>query len=452
VTADQQLVESSVDQPDSHPSGRVAVDDPKDFSEVEWARVPIMNRPGQPVPGTLNPWTVWITSSTTSTSRTEDSGTRMSRWTDSAFSNPGERQHQFVAVPAQLCHVDLLDSDHGPTHLNLRGTVEPTTFPKRGHPPASRPLPTVARLAAVPGPVAQDQAACGVKSDMATGAHPKGTDELPAQEWGAEHLDVDAYLARIGYQGQLTPGGEALRDLHRAHASAIPFENLEILLGRPLPLDLPSLEEKLIRHRRGGYCYEHNLLFAALAERLGYPVTRFLGRVRRQDDRPGPLTHMVLVVHADGVSWLADVGFGAGLLEPIPLTDEATVAQEEWTYRLERHGRHWRLGTLDPNGWSELYRFTEEPQHRVDYEVANYYTATHPDSPFVGKMVVMRTQPGARHRLIGDQLTTTHPDGTNQRRQVAAGQLSEVLAEVFGIELEPDDAARLASQLPCDQP
>lgn len=366
--------------------------------------------------------------------------------------DPGERQHQFVAVPAQLCHVDLLDSDHGPTHLNLRGTVEPTTFPKRGHPPASRPLPTVARLAAVPGPVAQDQAACGVKSDMATGAHPKGTDGLPAQEWGAEHLDVDAYLARIGYQGQLTPGGEALRDLHRAHASAIPFENLEILLGRPLLLDLPSLEEKLIRHRRGGYCYEHNLLFAALAECLGYPVTRFLGRVRRQDDRPGPLTHMVLVVHADGVSWLADVGFGAGLLEPIPLTDEATVAQEEWTYRLERHGRHWRLGTLDPNGWSELYRFTEEPQHRVDYEVANYYTATHPDSPFVGKMVVMRTQPGARHRLIGDQLTTTHPDGTNQRRQVAAGQLSEVLAEVFGIELEPDDAARLASQLPCDQP
>ncbi|PZS23092.1 MAG: acetyltransferase [Acidimicrobiales bacterium] len=270
---------------------------------------------------------------------------------------------------------------------------------------------------------------------------------IPDQEWGTEKLAVDAYLARIGYHGELAPGGETLRRLHRAHLAAIPFENLDIQLGRPLPLGLPSLEDKMIRHRRGGYCYEHNLLFAALAERLGYPVNRFLGRVNRGDDHPGPLTHMTLVVQADGVSWLADVGFGAGILEPIPLTDGATVAQDGWTYRLERHDGHWRLGTLGPDGWSELYRFTQEHQHRVDYEVANHYTATHPDSVFVGKMVVMRTQPDAKHRLIGQELTTTRADGTSERQIVGPDELIEVLVEVFGIELEPDDGARLAGQL-----
>ncbi len=264
-----------------------------------------------------------------------------------------------------------------------------------------------------------------------------------APERGGQELDVGAYFARIGFDGQPTVSAETLRRLHRGHVAAIPFENLEIVLGRPVPLDLNSLQDKLIGHRRGGYCYEHNLLFAALLEQLGYPVNHLLARVHPSVDGPGPRTHMALAVEADGLSWLADVGFGAGILEPIPLTDGITVSEDGWTYRLDLSHNVWRLRTLGPSGWSDLYSFTEETQHRADYEIVNYYTATNPASPFVGQIVTMRGGPDARHRLIGQELTTTAPDGTSERRHVHAADLANVLAGIFGIDLEPADAACL---------
>ena len=263
-------------------------------------------------------------------------------------------------------------------------------------------------------------------------------------EWDIEWLDVDAYLTRVGYDGDLTPTADTLRALHRAHAATIPFENLDIVLGRTIPLDIASLQEKLLRHRRGGYCFEHNLLFAALLERIGFGVKRLAARV--QPGKPGPRTHMLLIVEAEGAKWLADVGFGAALIEPIPFRDGAVSHQGGWTYGLDsRDDGTWLLRSSTPDGWVDLYAFTLEPQRPVDYVVHNHYTATHPDSPFVGQAVAIRTTPEVRHTLRGREISTSRPDGTSERRDLTDEDLPGVLRQTFGIALEPDKLAGLRS-------
>lgn len=265
-------------------------------------------------------------------------------------------------------------------------------------------------------------------------------------EWDIERLDVDAYLARIGYDADLRPSADTLRSLHRAHAAAIPFENLGVVLGRGISLELDDVQDKLLRRDRGGYCYEHNLLFAALLERLGYRVRRLAARV--QPEKPGPRTHMLLLVEADGEEWLADVGFGAALLEPIPFSDGAVSRQGGWTYGLERvEDGPWLLRSSDPNGWSDLYAFTLEPQRPIDYAVHNHYTSTHPDSPFVGQVVAIRTTPEVRHTLRGRELTVFHPGGSTDSRDLAVDELADVLRGTFGIDLEPEEIVRLRSRL-----
>ena len=133
-------------------------------------------------------------------------------------------------------------------------------------------------------------------------------------------IDVDAYLDRIGDTGDRTPTPEVLERLHFHHVTRIPFENLDIHLGRPIRLDLASLQSKLVWSRRGGYCFEQNTLFAAVLEELGFHVTRLSGRVRLRTQRATPRTHMFLNVTLKQTTWLADVGFGGeGLFRPIPM-------------------------------------------------------------------------------------------------------------------------------------
>ena len=145
---------------------------------------------------------------------------------------------------------------------------------------------------------------------------------------GQRPVDLDAYLARIGYRERLDPTVETLRGLHFAHATQIPFENLDILLGRSIVLDLESLQKKLVERRRGGYCFEQNTLFAAVLESLGFAVTRLAARVRFGATSIRPRSHMLLSVEIDGEPWLADVGFGGeGLLHPVPLDKANTIQQ-----------------------------------------------------------------------------------------------------------------------------
>lgn len=146
-------------------------------------------------------------------------------------------------------------------------------------------------------------------------------------EWNVAALDLDGYLDRIGHP-RVPPSAGALRSLHKAHVRAIPFENVDVLLGTHRGLQLDVIADKLIARHRGGYCYEHALLFAAVLEQLGYAVQRRIARV--WPDRPGPHTHMMLAVAAEGTDYLADVGFGAGMLYPMPLRHGAVVSQAGW--------------------------------------------------------------------------------------------------------------------------
>lgn len=202
-----------------------------------------------------------------------------------------------------------------------------------------------------------------------------------SDEWELAGLDLDAYLERVGFEGRREPSAETLRALHLAHRAAIPFENLDVVIGRGVDVSLPAVEDKLVGRRRGGYCFEHGVLFGAVLERFGFAVDRYLARVGSADGDVRPRTHMSLHVRLDDGGWLADVGFGGGLLEPLPWSDGSRARQGRWTYELARIGeRHWELREETPAARQALYHFIAEPQHSIDVVVANHYISTHPSS------------------------------------------------------------------------
>jgi len=217
-------------------------------------------------------------------------------------------------------------------------------------------------------------------------------------------MDVSAYLERIEYHGRLTPDYETLEALHVAHATHIPFENLDILLGRRISLDMEDIEAKLVNGRRGGYCFEQNTLFAAALRKLGFQVSALAARVRNRQNRLLPRTHMCLCVRIGAVSWVADVGFGGeGLLMPVPMNGEA-VQQYLWKYRMTQESDGvWVLQSAG-NEWNDLYAFTLEPQHDVDFMMANYYVSTYPESPFVRTLTVQLPRPDCRQILRNREL------------------------------------------------
>jgi N-hydroxyarylamine O-acetyltransferase len=268
-------------------------------------------------------------------------------------------------------------------------------------------------------------------------------------EWEVERLDLDAYLARIGLEGRPPPSPKGLRWLQRAHILAIPFENVDVLLGRPIRLDLDSVQDKLVTRRRGGYCYEHNLLYSAALERLGLGVVRLSARVRMGADHVRPHSHMVMRVEAGGIDWLADAGFGGeGPIDPIPFADGAVTHNEgSWNHGLARESEStWVLRSLRPDGWFDLYAFTLEPQHHVDYVVYNHYISTHPRSPFVGTLFAQRTTPDLRLALSGLRLVESRPDGGETVADLDPEALSDTLRERFGIPLDAEEAQALRAR------
>jgi N-hydroxyarylamine O-acetyltransferase len=275
----------------------------------------------------------------------------------------------------------------------------------------------------------------------------------PAYHWNGADLDLDAYLARIGFDGERAPTVRTLHELVRAHTTAIPFENLEIILGRSIPLDLATLQDKIVRRRRGGYCYENVGLFAAALERLGFGVTGLSGRVSMGAGAGlRPATHALLRVTTtdDDRVWLCDVGFGAGPLAPFELSSKTgEFAAGEWKFRLERtrgelDSELWVLHQYGRDGWIDRHSFTLNPQYRIDYAVGNHFVSTSPRSPFTTRPYVQRFHPDAHHVLDGTTFVTEYPDGTSDTRELEPAELPKILAEVFDIDLTDDDAAVLA--------
>jgi len=260
---------------------------------------------------------------------------------------------------------------------------------------------------------------------------------MTAETRGALHvdsLDLEAYLERIGYSGRLQPVPAVLEAIHLAHATHIPFENLDILLKRPIRLDLASLQAKLVTGGRGGYCFEQNLLFSAVLQRLGFSVTQLAARVLYRSRRKLPRTHILLLVESAGAAWLADVGFGLeGLLLPVPFGSGREARQFAWTYRVVETNGEWTLQSLRSDSWTGLYSFSLAPQLAVDFEPANHYTATHPDSRFVRTLTAQLPTPEVRYLLRNRELVLDR-GGTVTRRVLADDdELLAVLAEVFGL-------------------
>jgi N-hydroxyarylamine O-acetyltransferase len=265
-------------------------------------------------------------------------------------------------------------------------------------------------------------------------------------------IDLAAYFSRIGYAGAPTPTLPTLRALHALQPQAIPFENIDPMLGLPVPLDLAALQAKMVRSRRGGYCFEQNTLFRAVLEQLGFAVTGLAARVvwkTPPDAPPNPRAHMILRVDLDDGPWLADVGFGAFLFaEPLRLApgiEQPTamgpmrIVQHDWAHTLEL-----KAGA----DWQGVYRFTLEPQMPIDFQVSNWFTSTFPGSRFRNNLMVERVTPGGRINLINRRLTRRN--GAAAPDQVVLetpAHLMRVLAEDFGLDA-PAEVQNLFARLP----
>ncbi len=251
-------------------------------------------------------------------------------------------------------------------------------------------------------------------------------------------FDLDAYLARIGYQGECPPTLATLREIQWRHISAIPFENLACLADEPVALDLAALQAKMIHGPRGGYCFEHNILFAAALQRLGFVVTGLAARVlwKAPADSTGPRTHMLLKVDLPEGTYIADTGFGgASLPGPLELATGHAQATPIEPYRLLAKADLFRLEVEMRGEWQPVYSFDLQPQQFVDYEVASWFVSAHPTSRF--RQVLMVARPAGRRRqsLFNAELKLHDPDARSERRQFGSvAELRQVLAELFGIE------------------
>ncbi|MEO3434120.1 arylamine N-acetyltransferase [Inquilinus sp. CAU 1745] len=264
-------------------------------------------------------------------------------------------------------------------------------------------------------------------------------------------MDIDAYLRRIGWTGAVDPTPETLSALVARHVASIPFENLNPFLGLPVDLDPVALEEKLVRNRRGGYCFEQNALFALALEALGFRASGLAARVlwNGPEDAITPRSHMLLRVELEGRTHLADVGFG-GNTPTGPLLLEEGMEQEtpHEPYRLIPHDGDWRLHARIGKEWKALYRFDLQRQYPVDYAAANYFLSTSPSSHFVTGLVAARAVEGRRLALRGRDFATHHMDGRTERRRLeSADEIIETLDRDFLITPPPvaDLRARLDS-------
>lgn len=255
-------------------------------------------------------------------------------------------------------------------------------------------------------------------------------------------VDLAAYFDRIGYSGPAEPTLEVLRALHELHPAAIPFEAIDVLLDRGIDISPGAVDAKLIGRRRGGYCYEQNGLFARVLKAIGFEVEGMAAHVRWMAE-PGapipPLTHRVLRVTIDGMPWLADVGFGSAVpTTPLALGVGDPQPTRHETFRLVRMGLQSLLQALVEGHWRPVYSIASDPWLDSQYEMANWYTSTHPSSHFRHRLIVTRTTPEARYILADGRLTIRRPDGTAEKRYLDPDEIMEALEKIFFLPVEPE--------------
>ncbi|MDF8266118.1 arylamine N-acetyltransferase family protein [Luteipulveratus flavus] len=267
--------------------------------------------------------------------------------------------------------------------------------------------------------------------------------------WHLDELDLPAYLARTGLAAR-RPSIEALDELHTAHVRTFPFENIDVLLRQHPGVQLGAVAEKFVERGRGGYCFEHGTLFAAVLERLGYDVERHLGRVG--DPGTAGRTHMTVVVTIEGRRYLCDPGFGMSLLRPILLEHGAQDDRDGWAYRVQRideggAGAAWRLERFRDEEWQRMHTTDEVPVRPVDLVMGHHFTSTFPGSHFTQRLILARHGDNRHTTVSPEGLTTRVPGRPTTRTDVAAEDLPALLRE-HGVTLSEEEVQRLVALWP----
>ena len=248
-------------------------------------------------------------------------------------------------------------------------------------------------------------------------------------------MDLEAYLDRIGYAGPVRPDLATLRALHRAHLQAIPYENLDIQFGRPLTPDPAAAFEKLVGRGRGGWCYEMNGVFGAVLAEIGFRVTRMAGAAMREllgDAAIG--NHLVLLVELGGEPWIADVGFGDGILEPFRL-QAAELTAGGYPFRLEAISEGWWRFHNHEFGGAKSFDFAVAPADPALLAEKCAWLQSAPESTFVLNAIVQRYRGEEIWQMRGRVLRRVRPTGVETRVLSSADELVDVLARTFGLDL-----------------
>jgi N-hydroxyarylamine O-acetyltransferase len=250
----------------------------------------------------------------------------------------------------------------------------------------------------------------------------------------ADNFNLATYFKRIGFN--TTPGKDlaTVTKMMRQQLFTVPFENLDIQAGKGVSLVPETIVEKIIQHHRGGYCYEVNGLFAMALQALEIPY-QFIACRPMFYPTLRPRTHMALIVNLEGTEWLCDVGFGSnGIRAPLSLSSTGCEIQQDYErYRLDHpNNREYLLKSWDDGQWVNQYAFDLWPQQWVDYLPANHLNATHPESVFVQKLLVVLHNPEGRCILFGDRLKIVK-QGVIQTSLIPPNRIPEILRDHFGL-------------------
>jgi N-hydroxyarylamine O-acetyltransferase len=258
-------------------------------------------------------------------------------------------------------------------------------------------------------------------------------------------IDLDAYLQRIGWTGERTPTFATLCGILKAHMMSIPFENLDVLLGRGIRLDLESLEQKLVKARRGGYCFEHCSLFSAVLTQLGFEHATHSARVVLQAPKQAsPRGHMFLTVKLDGETFIVDPGFG-GLAPtvPLPFVEGCKTRCGQHVHSMIRDGREWKMHVETATEQLDAWISTMDHDFAVDFEMSNHWIATHPASPFVNRILIRALKDDGRVAVMNREVSIYRGTEVLKSQIADRAALRALLVEHFGFDLPEVDRLRV---------
>lgn len=258
-------------------------------------------------------------------------------------------------------------------------------------------------------------------------------------------IDVERYMARIGFLEKIDINLHTLSALHRHHAFSIPFENFSVYLDGKVSLEKEDIQEKLIGKRRGGYCYEQNGLFHDLLNELGFDVEFLTSRPMYGHNEFRPKTHMILKINLEGKTYLADLGFtGLSVVEPIEIVDSTQVSSCSQQHRITTHPDRGFILQLCTNGrWDNLFSFDLEKQEYIDFKLANYFNSHSPESIFTQQLIAALYTPSGRIRLVDDILKFRLNDRTEDVSLDTLEKFSTAVVDTLRIPLDPSSIRRL---------